>query len=318
MASLVASGSCPNRANPHHVCSEFCASTFGGDDVVAAASSGLETKGDDGPVVRQVEQKRAAVRRPVDDLDAWLARGYADISGDGGVLKKLVRAGAPREGRRSGEEVPSHREYLSPDERPVEGCPVVVQHVGRLLDGRIYDTSRDVVDGKHAGGTDDPFEFILGRNKVVEGWDVAIATMLQGELSTFVMSASYAYGDEVCAGCAGCVCVCVLVCVYVWGGGSPGGDGAGMGPGGERVSVRRSRCGGSAGCLAKNHTPPCWCRCRPEPAACLQQPRTRLSPAMHYRIHHTLPHITYVLIISRTAHHTPHHTTTPHRASARV
>ena len=96
-----------------------------------------------------------------------------------------------------------------------------MQYVGRLLDGSIFDTtyvcpwcllnaflgtasltllgmciSRDIVDGKHAGGTDDAFEFQLGREKVIKGWDIGVATMAVGEIARFIIAPEYAYGQQ--------------------------------------------------------------------------------------------------------------------------
>ena len=40
-----------------------------------------------------------------------------------------------------------------------------MQYIGRVDDskGAIFETTRDIVEGKHVGGTDDPFEFQLLR-----------------------------------------------------------------------------------------------------------------------------------------------------------
>ncbi|CAI5721416.1 unnamed protein product [Hyaloperonospora brassicae] len=106
--------------------------------------------------------------------------GFVDISpsADGGVLKKILREG--QSGKRQLE----------------EGCPTFVQYVGRLMDGSIFDTTRDMIDGKHVGGTDDPFEFQLGREKVIKGWDIGVATMSVGEVARFIIAPAYAYGHE--------------------------------------------------------------------------------------------------------------------------
>jgi hypothetical protein len=104
--------------------------------------------------------------------------GFYDISPsfDGGVHKKITRAGTN-------------------SSFPVEGCPTRIQYVGRLLDMTIFDTTRDLVDGRFAGGTDDPHQFILQRNEaVVKGWDIGVSTMTVGEVSRFVLSERYAFG----------------------------------------------------------------------------------------------------------------------------
>ena len=57
-------------------------------------------------------------------------------------------------------------------------------------------SSRDVVDGKHVGGTDDPFDFILGRGDVIPGVELAVASMLVGERATFLIRADYAFASQ--------------------------------------------------------------------------------------------------------------------------
>ncbi|CAH0516372.1 unnamed protein product [Peronospora belbahrii] len=106
--------------------------------------------------------------------------GFIDISprADGGVLKKIVR-----EGKASIQKLE-------------EGCPTIVHYVGRLMDGSIFDTTRDMLDGKYVGGTDDPFEFQLGREKVIKGWDIGVATMNVGEVARFIIAPEYGYGHK--------------------------------------------------------------------------------------------------------------------------
>eukprot|EP00937_MAST-01D_sp_MAST-1D-sp2_P001086 g1086.t1 len=93
---------------------------------------------------------------------------------------------------------------------PVEGCPCSVLFVGRVLEtggdgadgvvgqcsdsGVIFETNRDVVDGKHIGGTDDPKSFQLLRGNWLRGCDVGVATMVVGERASFILRADYAYG----------------------------------------------------------------------------------------------------------------------------
>ncbi|KAG7383823.1 hypothetical protein PHYPSEUDO_003306 [Phytophthora pseudosyringae] len=107
--------------------------------------------------------------------------GFVDISptANGGVLKKIIKEGE-----------------LGGKLRLEEGCPTFVHYVGRLMDGSIFDTTRDTIDGKHVGGTDDPFEFQLGREKVIKGWDIGVATMNVGEIARFVIAPEYGYGHE--------------------------------------------------------------------------------------------------------------------------
>jgi len=114
--------------------------------------------------------------------------GFFDISPaqDGGVLKKVLH-------------VPSITDPIRKDlerDMPVEGCPCFVQYVGRRVNGEIFDTTRDVVDGVCIGGTDDPFEFLLLREKVVQGFDLGVATMVVGEKARFIIRADYGYRNS--------------------------------------------------------------------------------------------------------------------------
>jgi len=97
--------------------------------------------------------------------------GEEDItSGAGGVYKKLIRAG------------------LCGGHRPPPGADVTVHYQGYLvLSGQKFDSSRD---------RDEEFQFKLGVGQVIEGWDIAVATMVPGELAIFTCRADYAYGWE--------------------------------------------------------------------------------------------------------------------------
>ncbi|KAJ1633627.1 hypothetical protein T492DRAFT_979697 [Pavlovales sp. CCMP2436] len=65
------------------------------------------------------------------------------------------------------------------------GARVQVHYVGWLLDGRQFDSSRD-------RGT--PFEFVLGAETVIKGWELAIESMTQGEVALIRCRSDYAYG----------------------------------------------------------------------------------------------------------------------------
>lgn len=58
-----------------------------------------------------------------------------DLSGDGGVLKKILKE-------------------ADSDEQPTHGCKVRLHYTGTLLDGTKFDSSLD---------RNDPFEFELGK-----------------------------------------------------------------------------------------------------------------------------------------------------------
>jgi len=89
-----------------------------------------------------------------------------NITEDGGVIKKVFKEG-------EGEEYPQ------------KGDSVQVHYTGRLLDGTVFDSSVE---------RNQPFEFKLGKGKVIKGWDLGVETMKKGEKAVLVCRGDYAYG----------------------------------------------------------------------------------------------------------------------------
>ncbi|ALC38323.1 FK506-bp2 [Drosophila busckii] len=89
-----------------------------------------------------------------------------DLSGDGGVLKEILKEG-------TGEETPNN------------GCKVSLHYTGRLVDGTEFDSSV---------GRNEPFEFELGKGRVIKAFDMGVATMKLGERCFLTCAPNYAYG----------------------------------------------------------------------------------------------------------------------------
>eukprot|EP00010_Vexillifera_abyssalis_P006135 CAMPEP_0201551736 /NCGR_PEP_ID=MMETSP0173_2-20130828/9179_1 /ASSEMBLY_ACC=CAM_ASM_000268 /TAXON_ID=218659 /ORGANISM="Vexillifera sp., Strain DIVA3 564/2" /LENGTH=425 /DNA_ID=CAMNT_0047962065 /DNA_START=9 /DNA_END=1286 /DNA_ORIENTATION=+ len=89
-----------------------------------------------------------------------------DLSGDGGVIKKITQEGKGKA-------------------TPPSGKEVTVHYTGTLEDGTKFDSSRD---------RNDPFKFKLGAGQVIKGWDVCVASMLKGERCTVTLQSEYGYG----------------------------------------------------------------------------------------------------------------------------
>lgn len=89
-----------------------------------------------------------------------------DLSGDGGVLKQILKEGTSVE-------------------RPTSGCTVSLHYTGTLVDGTKFDSSLD---------RGEPFEFELNKGVVVKAFDLGIASMKKGEKAILTCAPEYAYG----------------------------------------------------------------------------------------------------------------------------
>lgn len=104
----------------------------------------------------------------LDDIDSSMDEIGKEkkLTEDGGLVKKIIKAG---EGW----------------ETPGKGDSVEVHYVGTLEDGSVFDSSRD---------RGEPFVFNLGEGKVIKGWDEGVKTMKKGEKSLLICKPDYAYG----------------------------------------------------------------------------------------------------------------------------
>ncbi len=71
---------------------------------------------------------------------------------------------------------------------PQLGDNVTVNYTGWLANGKIFDSS-------HLPGHT-PFQFDLGQQQVIPGWDIGVATMHQGGIRQLVIPANLAYGAD--------------------------------------------------------------------------------------------------------------------------
>jgi len=84
---------------------------------------------------------------------------------DGGIIKKILTEGS--------------------GDTPSSGNEVKVHYTGRLLDGTVFDSSKD---------RDELFKFKVGTGQVIKGWDEGIVTMKRGEVAILTCKPDYAYG----------------------------------------------------------------------------------------------------------------------------
>ncbi len=71
--------------------------------------------------------------------------------------------------------------------KPARGTTVQAHYIGRLLDGSIFDSSRQ-------RGT--PISFKVGTGQVIAGWDEALLDMNRGERRMLIIPSDLAYGDR--------------------------------------------------------------------------------------------------------------------------
>ncbi|XP_047322880.1 peptidyl-prolyl cis-trans isomerase FKBP20-1 [Impatiens glandulifera] len=93
-----------------------------------------------------------------------------DLTGDGGVMKTILKSPKPDAAA------------------PSESFPLLeVQYEGILAEtGEVFDTT-------HEDNT--VFTFELGKGSVIKGWDVAFKTMKVGEVAKLTLKPEYAYGS---------------------------------------------------------------------------------------------------------------------------
>ncbi|XP_030451077.1 peptidyl-prolyl cis-trans isomerase FKBP20-1 [Syzygium oleosum] len=93
-----------------------------------------------------------------------------DLTGDGGVLKTIVRRAKP--------------DAVSPSET----IPLVdVRYEGVLAE------TGEVFDSTHEDNT--LFSFEIGKGSVISAWDIALRTMKVGEVAKITCKPEYAYGS---------------------------------------------------------------------------------------------------------------------------
>ena len=70
---------------------------------------------------------------------------------------------------------------------PVKGELVTVHYTGRLLDGKVFDSSVQ---------RNEPCTFVLGVKQVIAGWDLGIAQLKIGDKAKLTIPPHLAYGDR--------------------------------------------------------------------------------------------------------------------------
>ncbi|QMW01664.1 FKBP-type peptidyl-prolyl cis-trans isomerase [Spirosoma foliorum] len=74
---------------------------------------------------------------------------------------------------------------------PQKGEVVQVHYTGKLLDGKVFDSSRT---NPQAGGK--PAQFQLGVGMVIPGWEEGVSKLHKGEKATLIIPSTLAYGPR--------------------------------------------------------------------------------------------------------------------------
>ncbi|CAD7937888.1 unnamed protein product [Amoebophrya sp. A25] len=93
-----------------------------------------------------------------------------DLSGDGRLKKKILKDGTGAQ--------------------PQKGEKVWAHYTGKLTDGSVFDSSIPKPHRKNG------FDFVVGAQAVIAGWDIGIASMKVGEKAELCCAPEYAYGAE--------------------------------------------------------------------------------------------------------------------------
>ncbi|XWS09254.1 hypothetical protein CRYUN_Cryun40dG0070200 [Craigia yunnanensis] len=100
------------------------------------------------------------------ELVSW--KSVSDVTKDRKVLKKILKEG---EGY----------------DRPNDGTVVQVKLIGKLEDGKIF---------VKKGQDEEPLEFKIDEEQVIDGLDKAVKTMKEGELALITIQPEYAFGSS--------------------------------------------------------------------------------------------------------------------------
>lgn len=84
--------------------------------------------------------------------------------------------------------------------KPLAGDTVYVNYTGKLLSGKVFDTSI-AADAKAAGSFNparpyEPIEVVLGAGRVIPGWDEGLALLHNGSKATFIIPSKLGYGEQ--------------------------------------------------------------------------------------------------------------------------
>jgi len=119
--------------------------------------------------------------------DPAQANGETGMAASSSVLPGLVPA--PPSAKGETKTTPSGVEYTTlkagAGDPAAAGQRVTVHYVGKLDDGKVFDSSR---------ARDKPSQFEIGTGKVIKGWDEAVPGMKVGEVRNLTVPPAAGYG----------------------------------------------------------------------------------------------------------------------------
>ena len=84
--------------------------------------------------------------------------------------------------------------------KPSKGDTVSVNYTGKLLNGKVFDTSVKEVAEKNkiydAQRPYSPIKFALGEGRVIPGWDEGLMLLTKGSKATFIIPSKLGYGEQ--------------------------------------------------------------------------------------------------------------------------
>ena len=82
--------------------------------------------------------------------------------------------------------------------KSVKGSTVSVMYAGRLLDGKLFDTNIESVakEAGRQGGNYQPFDFTIGRQEVIPGWEEGLIGLSKGAKVQLIIPSKLAYGPS--------------------------------------------------------------------------------------------------------------------------
>jgi len=141
-------------------------------NIIRSGKSAREFKSDQKAFelyIRQIaERKGNDEMKFIDEQKKAVAEKYASFrKSESGIYYNIEKAGSGN--------------------KPKQGQTVAVHYTGALLDGKVFDSSRD---------RGQPLDFQAGVRMVIDGWDEMVLDMQQGERRTAVLPPEQAYGKR--------------------------------------------------------------------------------------------------------------------------